>query len=359
MRFNNRFCALMDVPDLPIGAFEHIGDSKIKPQGGGNPISAITDPISSALGTDGGGGGVLGAVEGIGKGIGDLGESIDKGITQPIGRGLADLDKFVGREIPGGWTTVGLAAAAVAAPYAAPYLTSTTAGTTSAAGLAGGGAFVPAAGSGAVFTLPAVEAGVAAATSAGIASEVGQAAFFDALATGATGSEAISAGLAAESLVAPAASSALTTEQILGSTGFVPAEGSGASFAIDPTAAYTTASSGAPVYDFSEPVDITPGGNTVPAGTSPQDMAAYDLTQKSVGEEALKKYGGMSTSQKAMMGIMAARGLLAQQPRPQQMPQMQVGRAVTNPSGAVDYSGLLNLLSPRTPSRSNPYSLLG
>lgn len=351
MRFNNRFCALMDIPDLPIGAFEHIGDRKIKPQGG-NPL----DAVSSALGTDGGGGGLVGGIEDIGKGIGKFGESIDKGITQPIGRGLADLDKFVGREIPGGWTTVGLAAAAVAAPYAAPYLTS--AGTTSTAGLAGGGAFVPAAGSGAVFTLPAVEAGVAAATSAGIASEVGQAAFFDALATGATGSEAVSAGLAAESLVAPAASSALTTEQILGSTGFVPAEGSGASFAIDPTAAYTTASSDAPVYDFSKPVDITPGGNTVPAGTSPQDMAAYDLTQKSAGEEALKKYGGMSTLQKASMGLNAAKGLLAQQPRPQPQ-QMQVGRAVSNPSGAVDYSGLLNLLSPRSPNRSNPYSLLG
>lgn len=353
MRFNNRFCALMDIPDLPQGAFEHIGDKKIKPQGGGNPL----DAVSSALGTDGGGGGLVGGIEDIGKGIGSLGESIDKGITQPIGRGLADLDKFVGREIPGGWTTVGLAAAAVAAPYAAPYLTST--GTTSAAGLAGGGAFVPAAGSGAVFTLPAVEAGVAAATSAGIASEVGQAAFFDALATGATGSEAVSAGLAAESLVAPAASSALTTEQILGSTGFVPAEGSGASFAIDPTATYTTgANTGVNVFDKSAEVDITPGGNTVPAGTSAEEMAAYDITQKSAGEEALKKYGGMSTLQKASMGLNAAKGLLAQQPRPQPQ-QMQVGRAVSNPSGAVDYSGLLNLLSPRSPNRSNPYSLLG
>lgn len=352
MRFNNRFCALMDIPDLPQGAFEHIGDKKIKPQGGSNPISVITDPISSALGTSGGGGGALGAIEDVGKGIGKIGESIDKGITQPIGKGLVELDKFVGKEIPGGWTTVGLAAAAVAAPYAMPYLTS--AGTTSAAGLAGGGAFVPAAGSGAVFTLPAVEAGVVAATSAGIASEAGQAAFFDALATGASGSEAVSAGLAAESIAAPAA---LTTEQILGSTGFTPTQGS--SFAVDPTAAYTTASTGAPVYDFSEPVDITPGGNTVPAGTSAEEMAAYDITQKTAGEEALAKYGGMSTVQKASMGLNAARGLLAQQPKPQQQPQMQVGRSVSNPSGAVDYSGLLNLLSPRSPNRSNPYSLLG
>lgn len=34
-RFNDRACALLDIPDLPIHAFEHIGDRKIKPQGGG------------------------------------------------------------------------------------------------------------------------------------------------------------------------------------------------------------------------------------------------------------------------------------------------------------------------------------
>jgi DNA polymerase-3 subunit gamma/tau len=34
-RFNDRTCALLDIPDLPIHAFQHIGDRKIKPQGGG------------------------------------------------------------------------------------------------------------------------------------------------------------------------------------------------------------------------------------------------------------------------------------------------------------------------------------
>ena len=70
MRFNDRACALMDIPDLPQNAFEHIGDKKIKPQGGGgNPISVITDPISDVLGTSGGGGGILGAVEDVGQAI--------------------------------------------------------------------------------------------------------------------------------------------------------------------------------------------------------------------------------------------------------------------------------------------------
>jgi hypothetical protein len=133
MKFNNRFCALMDIPDLPSGAFEHIGDKKIKPQGGGNPISVVTDPISKAIGTDGSGGGVLGALA-----------DIDPGPA--IGKGLSEVDKFVGREIPGGWKTVGLAAAAVAAPYAMSALSTAGAGTTAggfvaadAAGLAAQG----------------------------------------------------------------------------------------------------------------------------------------------------------------------------------------------------------------------------
>ena len=50
----------------------------------GNPVSAVTDPISSALGTSGGGGGLLGAVEGIGQEIGNAGEIIDNAVIQPV-----------------------------------------------------------------------------------------------------------------------------------------------------------------------------------------------------------------------------------------------------------------------------------
>ena len=359
MRFNNRFCALMDIPDLPAGAFEHIGDKKIKPQGG-NPL----DSISSALGTDGGGGGLIGGVEDIGKEIGRFGESIDKGVTQPIGKGLAELDKFVGREIPGGWTTVGAAAAIVAAPYAAPYLTS--AGTAGAGaggsigGISAGGAFVPTAGSAATFTVPGVAAAGAGAASAGIASEAGQAAFFDALATGATSAEAVSAGLAAESLVAPAALMGPTYGE-LGVTGLSeglmgPTYGE---LGVTGLEAGSVGAGGAPVFDFSQEVILSPEGNYIPANTLPSEIAGLDAQISAAGKEALAKYGGPSTAQKAMRGLSAARGLLAQQPRPQVQQQMQIGGAVTNPSGAVDYSGLLNLLSPRTAQRRNPNSLLG
>lgn len=41
MRFNDRTMALLGIPDLPLGAFEHIGDRKIKPQGGGSPIGSV------------------------------------------------------------------------------------------------------------------------------------------------------------------------------------------------------------------------------------------------------------------------------------------------------------------------------
>lgn len=50
----------------------------------GNPVSAITDPISSALGTSGGGGGLLGAVESVGQEIGNAGKVIDDAVIQPV-----------------------------------------------------------------------------------------------------------------------------------------------------------------------------------------------------------------------------------------------------------------------------------
>lgn len=356
MRFNNRFCALMDIPDLPAGAFEHIGDKKIKPQGG-NPL----DAVSSALGTDGGGGGLIGAVEDVGQSIGSGLASIDPGPA--LGKGLSEVDKFVGREIPGGWTTVGAAAALIAAPYAAPYL-GAGAGAGAAGGTAGGigvgGAFVPAAGSAASFTLPGVAAASTAAASAGIASEVGQTAFFEALATGATSAEAVSAGLAAESLVAPAALMGPTYGE-LGLTGLSeglmgPTYGE---LGVTGLETGSLASSGAPVFDFSQEVILSPEGNYIPANTLPSEIAGLDIQISEAGKEALAKYGGPTTSQKAIRGLSAARSLLAQQPQPMPRQQMQIGGAVTNPRGAVDYSGLLNLLSPRSAQRRNPNSLLG
>ena len=95
-----------------------------------------------------------------------------------IGKSLASVDKFVGDTIPGGWTTVGVLAVAIAAPYAAPYL----------AGATGGAAITTAAGT---------------------------EAFFAALASGATSSAAISAGISAQAALTTAA---LTGAAIKGAT---------------------------------------------------------------------------------------------------------------------------------------------
>jgi hypothetical protein len=316
-----------------------------------------------------------------GPAIGRAGSAIDRAITQPIGRGLSELDKFVGREIPGGWVTVGAAAAIAAAPYAASYLASSGAGAAGAGGSIGGisagGAFVPTAGSAATFTVPGVAAAGTTAASAGIASEAGQAAFFDALATGATSSEAISAGLAAESLAAPAALMGPSYSELgitglqqglagptyaeLGYTGLTeglmgPTYGE---LGLTGLEVGTEASTGAPIFDYSQEVILSPGGNYIPANTLPSEIAGLDIQISQAGKEALAKYGGASTSQKAIRGLNVARGLLGSQQRPQPQQQLQVGRAVTNPRGAVDYSGLLNLLSPRSAPRRNPNSLLG
>ena len=73
---------------------------------GGGGGGGILDSVSSALGTDGSGGGALGALA-----------SIDPGPA--IGSGLASVDKTVNDNIPGGWITVGaLAAGGLALAYA-------------------------------------------------------------------------------------------------------------------------------------------------------------------------------------------------------------------------------------------------
>ena len=104
MRFNNRSCALLGIPDLPRGAFEHIGDKKIKPQGGGgswnpveivsdagssaadfvqDPIGTVTDTLDKADNWTEAAGEQLAAID-PGPVIGDIGESIDKNVIQPM-----------------------------------------------------------------------------------------------------------------------------------------------------------------------------------------------------------------------------------------------------------------------------------
>lgn len=331
MRFNSRACALMDIPDLPIMAFQHIGDKKIKPQGGGNPISAITDPISSALGTDGGGGGVLGALA-----------DIDPGPA--IGSGLAEVDDFVNDEIPGGWITVGLAAA--------------TAGAASGAGAGAGAA-------------TGTATGAAGGTAAGTGLTAGAGASGGLLASGGTVGSLAGAGSAAGIAGTQAAAGlGLTAGSALAGTGAAIGGGTGTVGSLNPALPSAGSVGGAGAGLSAE---LAPGtilgtglegggaiGSSYMLGTNglPAVNAAGQLipaTSVSVGGQAVPATSlGIND---ALNAARLGRGLLAQNPATPAGATQQF-RGSTIPQGGVDYSGIINLLQARSPQR-NPYSLLG
>jgi hypothetical protein len=292
MRFNNRACALMDIPDLPAMAFQHIGDKKIKPQGGGGGglgdlVSGITDPISSALGTDGGDGGILGALA-----------DVDPGPA--IGSGLAEVDKFVGREIPGGWTTVGAAAALGTGLYFAPEIMAAYGGEVGAQQALS--SFTP-------EMLAYANASADPIMAINAISGMTPAEF--ALATNAAGAGVGSA------LMGP-------TYQELGITG-VEGGLAGPTYA---ELGYT-------------------GLNNAEA------IAAADAAAKAAAAKI------SITPSQAIQGLRMASGLLGgQQGAASGAGAATQFRGSTMPQGTVDYSGILNLLQARSPMR-NPNSLLG
>jgi hypothetical protein len=317
----------MDIPDLPAMAFQHIGDKKIKPQGGGNPISAITDPISSAIGTDGGGGGVLGALA-----------DIDPGPA--IGSGLASVDEFVNDEIPGGWVTVGLAAATAGAAAGAGAGAGAAAGST--AGAAGGTGLT--AGAGASGGLLASGGTVGALGGAGSAAGIAgtQAAAGLGIAGGSalagTGA-AIGAGLSGVGGLSPA----------LPAAGSVGGAGAGLSAQLAPGTILGTG---------------LPGGGAIGssymlgAGGLPALNAAGQLipaSSISFGGQAVP--AGSLGIKDALDIARLGRGMLAQQPGTPGAATAQF-RGSSMPQGTIDYSGILNLLQTRRAQR-NPNSLLG
>lgn len=343
MRFNNRFCALMDIPDLPIGAFEHIGDRKIKPQGGGGGgiVSAITDPISSALGTDGGGGGVLGALADVdpGPALGSAAAAIDPGPA--IGDALAEVDKGV-NQIPGGWYTVG--------------------------GLAAGGT--------GLYFAPEIMAAVGAEAGTAITTEAGQAAFFDALASGATGAEAVSTGLSVDALASGAAS--FVTPDLMGPTYSELAYTGLPEGALGPTytelgytgvnqaqAIAAADAAAAPGSGLMGPTYQELGVTGLPEGAAGPTYAELGYTGLNTSEAvaaadaaaAAAKAGTAISPMQALQGLRMASGLLGAGRTPQQA-QMQAYNPSRVPQGAVDYSPILSLLNIQQAQR-NKNSLLG
>jgi len=69
------------------------------------PVKAVQSGIKAIQNAPG--------VNVISKGLTDVLQPVEKAVVQPIGRGLVSLDKAVGNAIPGGWGTVGMAAASM------------------------------------------------------------------------------------------------------------------------------------------------------------------------------------------------------------------------------------------------------
>jgi hypothetical protein len=192
---------------------------------------------------------------------------------------------------------------------------------------------------------------------------------------------------------------ALSTAELLGSTGFTPTAGS--SFAIDPTAAYTLSNAGTAVTQalpYTEAYDAfnlakqglnsaaieqnlaatgldsflsADMANLAAQGLSPEAIAqnlAYSYSPAELagtGIESLQAVntgsGLLSKAGDVLKGAQVAKGLLGVgknplQPGSQPQPQMQMqgGRQYAG----VDYSPILNLLNIQQPQR-NRNSLLG
>lgn len=274
-----------------------------------NPVSFITDPISDVLGTSGGGGGILGAVEDVGKTVGGAVEDVVQGGSNL----LAKADKAVGYKLPH-------IAAAFAVPYLAPYLSGQAAGAEAAALL-----------DAAALAEGGTTAGMAAAANTGL--PVGTATL---------------AGLAEVSTALPytEAFDAVNQATRLGLS--------------EADIARNLTTTGMKDYLAQDMARLATQGlspdqivQTLSYSYSPTELAGTGIESKALG---LPSKG--ITANQALMGARLASGLLGRaQPQPQlRQPQLQMPQI--RPAGAVDYSGLLNLLSPRATTR-NTNSLLG
>ena len=237
-------------------------------------------------------------------GVGEALASIDPGPA--IGQGLSEVDTFVNREIPGGWVTVGLTAL-------------------------GAGAYVAAADA-------AVLAGATTAEAA------------------AAGSAAAASAEAAAALEAAALAEGGTT------AGMGAAANTGLPFGTETLGG--TATGGSYAYDVeAQPGGFYGGGEAPQATIIPGELGDIILDASgnvvtSSGSDILAAPSSFSLSpNQALQGLRAASGLLGGKQQPQAAPQMQMGGRTQMPQGAVDYSGIYNLLALQR--ARNPNSLLG
>lgn len=103
----------------------------------------------------------------------------------------------------------------------------------------------------------------------------------------------------------------------------------------------------------------TPQATIIPGELGDIILDANGNVVTSSGADILAAPSSFSLSPgQALQGLRAASGLLGGRQQPQQqMPQMQMGGITQMPQGAVDYSGIYNLLALQR--AKNPNSLLG
>jgi hypothetical protein len=290
--------------ELPLGAFEHCGDKKIKPQGGGGVpiVSDVVDVVSDV------GGDILDFGGDVVKGVGDFGEAL---VKDPLGT--------VGNVVEGALDDpLKTAATAAAIYFGLPYLQQ-------------------AMGAGALGASSAADAAFIAQDAASLASQGLSSAQI------ASTLEAAGVGAMAAADAAALASSGLGATQIASNLAqygttelFIP-----------------EALKQVPVVDMTREAVVTEGGNVVPATTLPSEMATIDAD---LAKAAAAVPQQSSTIQNAVRGVSLANSLLGQQ-APQSYGGLYQGSQIA-PRGMVDYSPTLSLLETRVRT-PNIYSLLG
>ena len=285
MRFNNRACALMDIPDLPQGAFEHIGNGKIKPQGGGG-IPIISD-VGSAL--ESAGQAVGGALEDVGQFAGDVVENQVQEIVNDPGKAAVKAALiYTGN--------------AWALPIVEGVDTYEEGGTLEESLISGGKAYA------------------GQQIGAELGSQLG-------------GSEFASTG----------------EDFNMGEGGYYTGEdfnmgGSLGDADMQPGGFY---GGGA-----------TPQATIIPGELGDIILDANGTVVLSSGSDIQAAPSSFNISpMQALQGLRGASGLLGGRQQPQAIPQMQMGSRTQMPQGAVDYSGIYNLLALQR--ARNPNSLLG
>jgi hypothetical protein len=326
----------MEIPDLPQGAFEHCGDKRIKPQGGGGGIPIISD-IGSAL--EDVGQAVGGAVEDVGQFAGNVAESqLQEIVNDPVKAATKAALIYSGN--------------AWALPIVEGVDTYEEGGTLEEALVSGGKAYAQQQ----VGAELGSQLGGGEFASTGEDFNMGEGGYYtgedfnmggDLFTPPPNNLVANNTGVVSDYEIDPTAQAlqnAIDRSDFIQDRPLTPEELRAAGI-----------ESGAPIIDYSTEATLTPGGNVVPATTLPTEMAAIDAEIAA----AAKALPTTISPMKALQGLRGASGLLGgRQQQAQAYPQMQMGGVQERmPQGAVDYSGLYNLLALQ--NRRNPNSLLG